>query len=309
MILVERGILDLDAPIARWLPAWGDVRVLETFDADPVPAEGAITVRHLLSHRAGITYGFLDRGPIGDAYRGLGVRDLIAPEPETQGDNMARLVQAPLAFHPGARWRYGLSTDLLGHLIEVATGESLADFFEREVFAPLGMHKTGFRVPDAAARELAALYTRTPDGGLVPVPGPDGLGSDTFLSGGGGLMSTALDYARFAQMLLREGALDGVRILKASTVRTMLTSETADLDPSPLGPGRAFGLGFRLEEDGAFGWEGIYGTAFRVRPATQSVEILILQQTPRNPGGIEEAFRDMAQEWLTSPRPLREVSR
>lgn len=300
MMLVERGVLELDAPIARWLPTWADVRVLETPGGEPVPATGPMTVRHLLSHRAGITYGFLDRGPIGDAYRALGVRDLIGPDPETQGDNMARLVQAPLAFQPGARWRYGLSTDLLGHLVEVASGESLADFFAREIFAPLGMGATSFRVPDEAAADLAVLYTRGPEGGLVPVPGSDGLGSATFLSGGGGLISTALDYARFAEMLLRGGALEGVRILEEATVRTLLTSQTEDLDPSPLGPGRAFSLGLRLEQDGAFGWEGIYGTAFLVRPATRSVAILLLQQTPRNPEGIEEAFRAMAQTWVES---------
>jgi len=302
MILVEEGVLELDAPVARWIPSLAALQVVEATptgdEPGPVtrPASGPITVRHLLTHRAGFAYGFIDRGPVGAAYRRLGVRDAAGPGNFTMADNVARLAEAPLGFDPGARWQYGLSTDVLGHLVEVASGEDLESFFRSRIFGPLGMNATGFLVPEEHADEIAATYTRTPGGDLVPVPGSDGRGSEVFFSGGAGLASTALDYARFARMLLGGGELEGVRILRPETVAAMTTSDTDDLAPPPLGVGRGFGLGFRVEADGAFGWDGIYGTSFEVDPASGTVRILLLQQVPRNPAGIEGAFRRMADE-------------
>jgi CubicO group peptidase (beta-lactamase class C family) len=309
MILVEEGVLELDAPVARWIPA---LEGLEVVEADPTgdetgpvtrPASGPVTVRHLLTHRSGFAYGFIDRGPVGEAYRRLGVRDAAGPGNVTMADNVARLGEAPLSFEPGARWQYGLSTDVLGHLVEVASGQDLERFFRSRIFGPLGMDATGFLVPEEHAGEMAATYTRTPEGDLVPVPGSDGRGSGVFLSGGAGLVSTALDYARFARMLLGGGELDGVRILRPETVAAMTTSETDDLAPSPLGPGRGFGLGFRVEASGAFGWDGIYGTSFEVDPASGTVRILLTQHVPRNPAGIEGAFRRMADEVVQGGAP------
>jgi CubicO group peptidase (beta-lactamase class C family) len=304
MILVEEGVLELDAPVSRWIPAFEGLEVVQVNptgdDPEPVtrPARGAVTVRHLLTHRSGLAYGFIDRGPVGSAYRRLGVRDAAGPGQVTMADNVARLAQAPLSFDPGARWQYGLSTDVLGHLVEVASGQDLESFFHARIFGPLGMDATGFLVPAEHAGEIAATYTRTPGGDLVMLPGSDGPGSGVFHSGGAGLVSTALDYARFARMLLGGGELDGVRILRPETVAAMTTSETDDLSPPPLGPERGFGLGFRVEAGGAFGWDGIYGTSFEVDPASGSIRILLLQQAPRNPGGIEAAFRRMADEVL-----------
>jgi CubicO group peptidase (beta-lactamase class C family) len=291
MILVEEGVLELDAPIARWLPEFAEMTV-----AGGEGPAGPVTVAHLLTHRAGFTYGFLDRGPVGTAYRELGVRDAAGPAGESQAGNMARLARAPLAFEPGTRWRYGLSTDVLGHLVEVASGMPLDAFFQTRIFEPLGMTETGFSVADEDAHQVAATWTRTPGGELVPVPGSDRAGPVALLSGGAGLVSTARDYALFARMLLEGGSLDGARILRPETVEAMRTSRTDDLSPPPLGPGNAFGLGFRIAPDGAFGWDGIYGTTFTVDPASGTVRLLMVQHVPRNPGGIEEAFRRLAAE-------------
>ncbi|TVP48171.1 MAG: class A beta-lactamase-related serine hydrolase [Gemmatimonadales bacterium] len=302
MILVEEGVLELDAPAARWIPALEGLEVVEPNptgdEAGPATrsASGPVTVRHLLTHRAGFAYGFIDRGPVGDAYRRLGVRDAAGPGEFTMADNVARLAEAPLSFDPGARWQYGLSTDVLGHLVEVASGQDLESFFRTRIFGPLGMDATGFLVQQEHAGEIAATYTRTPGGDLVMVPGSDARGSAVFYSGGAGLASTALDYARFARMLLGGGELEGVRILRPETVAAMTTSETDDLAPPPLGPGRGFGLGFRVEAGGAFGWDGIYGTSFEVDPASGTVRMLLTQQVPRNPAGIEGAFRRLADE-------------
>ncbi len=291
MILVEEGVLELDAPLHRWFPAFEGLQVVGRDE----PA-GPITVEHLLTHRAGFVYGFIDRGEVGAAYRRLGVRDAAGPAGETQALNMDRLAQAPLAFEPGTAWRYGLSTDVLGHLVEVASGLSLEAFFRTRIFEPLGMTETGFSVPPEAAGEVALTWSRSPDGSLLPLPGSDASGGVSLLSGGAGLFSTARDYARFARMLLEGGVLDGVRLLQPETVEAMRTSRTEDLSPSPLGAGRGFGLGFRIEADGSFGWDGIYGTTFTVDPVGGTVRILMVQHVPRNPGGIEGAFRRLADE-------------
>lgn len=302
MILIEEGLLELDAPVARWIPALAGLEVVEVnstgddLELATRPASGPITVRHLLTHRSGFAYGFIDRGPVGDAYRRLGVRDAAGPVDFTMGENVARLADAPLSFDPGERWQYGLSTDVLGHLVEVVSGRDLESFFRSRIFEPLGMDATGFLVAAEHADEVAATYTRTPGGDLVMVPGSAGRGSEASHSGGAGLISTALDYSRFARMLLGGGELEGVRILRPETVAAMTTSETDDLSPPPLGPGRGFGLGFRVETGGAFGWDGIYGTSFEVDPSSGTIRMLLLQQVPRNPGGIEAAFRQMAKE-------------
>ncbi|HEX6644612.1 MAG TPA: serine hydrolase domain-containing protein [Gemmatimonadales bacterium] len=314
MILVEEGALRLSDPVARYLPELAGMRVMAP-DGSVVPARTPITVRHLLTHRAGFTYGFLDDGPVGDAYRAGGVSDGVAPrEGETIASNVARLARVPLAAEPGTRFVYGLSTDVLGRVVEVASGESLARYLSRRIFEPLGMHDTAFHVDSAAVPRLAAAFAwngralRPLRGieqlGLLRIAGEGYHGSRTWFSGGSGLVSTAGDYARFLQMILNGGELDGARILSARSVALLGTDAIADLTDRPLGPGAGFGLGFQVLTDtalaevpgseGTLSWSGVYGTTFWADRERRLIGIVMLQRVPSASLGISGRFRRIA---------------
>ncbi|WP_320669151.1 serine hydrolase domain-containing protein [Patulibacter defluvii] len=214
--LVERGALDLDAPVASIVPAFGELRVLEGFDGDTPrlrPPASAATVRQLLNHTAGFGYSFLNE-KLARYHELTGTPEALAFDPS--------LLTVPLVNDPGTVWEYGTSTDWVGRVIEEVSGQRLDAFLAESLFGPLGMTATTFVVDEATAARLPPLHSRMPDGTLQPngldVPRDPGL-----ISGGGGAYSTAGDYARFMRALLRGGELDGVRVLEPATAELLFT--------------------------------------------------------------------------------------
>lgn len=313
MILVEEGRLRLDDAIARYIPGFAEAMVATK--GALVDARRPITIHDLLTHRSGITYGFIDDGAVGDAYRAAGISDGMEQNGEPLAANVGRLAKLPLVAQPGAGFHYGLSTDVLGRVIEIVSGRTLAEFLEERLFAPLGMDDTGFYVEDGALDRLAVPYTRSGGDTLRPVreverfgnlslPGQGYRGSRVYFSGGSGLASTAGDYARFLQMVLNGGELDGVRVLAPKTVELMTVDATADMKPGPLGAGSGFTLGFEVLTDvglagrygsvGTISWTGIYGTSFWADPEEGLIGVLMLQLFPSEGLHLSEVFRTLA---------------
>ncbi len=318
MILVEEGRLGLADPVARYIPAFAEMTVLVGGDnpsapGRTTPARRPITILDLLTHRSGLTYGFLDEGPVGDAYRAAGVSDGLPPREEGIAANIDRLAALPLVAQPGTRFQYGLSVDVLGRVIEIVSGQSLADFLDQRLFRPLGMRETRFYVPEGERERLATPYAwngrrlrpmqaaeRFED---LLLAGEGYLGSRAYFSGGSGLVSTAGDYARFLQMILNGGELDGVRVLGPKTVQLVSTDALGGI-PHPLGPGAGFGLGFQVTVElgpsgepgsvGTLSWSGIYGTMFWADPEEQMIGIVMLQRFPTTGLTLGERFRAIA---------------
>ena len=306
MMLYEEGKLLLTDPVSKFIPSFKSSRVLEGAAEAPVAARRAINVRDLLSHRSGLTYGFLNGGPVGGGYRKNGVIDGLTVTTMTLAEAIDKLAAEPLVAHPGAAWNYSLSTDVLGRVVEVASGQPFQLFLRERIFKPLRMADTDFVVPEAKWSRLATVYSPDGPAGIRPMADPESFGNTvmspiasykegkTYFSGGAGLVSTARDYARFANMLLNGGSLDGARLLIPKTVELMAASHTADLPPSGLiGNGAQFGLGFRVVTDvattqtlgsnGSYGWSGIYGTNFWVDPKERLVAIVMVQRYPGSP--------------------------
>jgi CubicO group peptidase (beta-lactamase class C family) len=314
MILVDDGKLDLDAPVAKYLPEIGDMRVAseKTNPATgqteyglglPERPKRPMTVRDLLRHTSGLIYPELDfaypeRG-LADATADFGIRaihmlygrtDATAYRRDTTlADFVSALARLPLAHQPGEVWEYGLSADVLGRVVEAASGEPLDQFLQSRIFAPLHMVDTGFYVPEAKL------------GRLVDAPMPerpriwDVAKPAKLFSGGGGLVSTAPDYLRFCQMLLNDGELDGVRVLSPQAVKQMTTNALPPdirIFGNEVGPlaGRGFGLGFAVRSDpvhswtpgavGSFSWAGLWGTQFWIDPAEKLVGLQMIQAAP-----------------------------
>ena len=301
MQLVERGLVRLSDPVSKWLPGLADVKVAAKADTGLMllPLKRAITIRDLLTHTAGISYGTDSLIRAAYAAEGLGPNAgygwYTADKTEPVCATMDRLGRLPIMAQPGERFVYGYSTDILGCVVERAGGMSLADYFAREIFQPLGMTSTWFFPPETAASRLVVVYTRT-DSGLVRAgAGPKGQGDyitgpRANYSGGAGLVSSAGDYARFLQMLANGGRLGGARILGPRTV-ALMTTDHADTLYSRNGLG--FGLGFEVLEDpgragqygnpGRFGWGGAYTSTYWVDPKDGIVCVFMTQLLP-NPG-------------------------
>lgn len=285
MILVEEGRLGLDDPIAKHLPKLAQRTVLTT-TRDPdgtvrqeeVPADTEITVRDLLRHTSGFTYGFFGNSEVDKRYLKQGV--LVTDR--TLEDTVAKLSAIPLKYQPRTQWHYSVSTDVLGRIIEVVSGQTLANFFQTRIFDPLGMEDTFFTVPPEKRGRLAEMYSPDGRGGLKEALALRSWrfvnGSNRFYSGGGGLCSTASDYLTFCQMLLNEGQLDGKRILKAETVQEMHTNQLTDGIAHK--PRFQFGLGFRIDPDGVYGWGGAAGTRFWIDPDRKLIIIYMVQINP-----------------------------
>jgi CubicO group peptidase (beta-lactamase class C family) len=307
LLLYEEGRFLLTDPISRFLPEFKGPKVLVPGKDGTAPqlvaAEREITIRDLLTHRSGITYGFADNGPVGDAYRKERVTDGLSSPEVSLVDNMTRLSRAPLVSQPGREYHYGLNTDVLGRLVEVVSGQPLDVFVRERLFEPLGMDDTAFVVPDAKWPRLGVVYTGAEGGGLRPMKDPESFDlvvmspwdyyrpSKKYLSGGAGLVSTAADYARFLEMLRRGGELGGSRLLSPKTVELMTASHTHDIPSGwPVGPGKEFGLGVDVVVDlgaseilgspGAYGWGGIYGSTYWVDPKERLVAVLMTQRFP-----------------------------
>ena len=315
MILVEEGRLGLGDPVARYIPAFAEMSVRTPWDSPSTPGRNAparrpITILDLLTHRSGLTYGFLDEGPVGDAYRAAGVSDGLPPREEGIAANIDRLATLPLVAQPGTRFQYGLSADVLGRVIEVVSGQSLADFLDERLFRPLGMTETRFYVAESDRERLATPYAwngrrlrpmqPAERFGNLLLAGEGYRGSRAYFSGGSGLVSTAGDYARFLQMILNGGELDGVRVLGPKTVE-LISTDALGGSAHPLGPGAGFGLGFQVTVElgpsgepgsvGTLSWSGIYGTMFWADPEEQMIGIVMLQRFPTAGLAIAERFR------------------
>ena len=300
MSLYEEGLFQLDDPISRWLPELAELRVHVPGSAAR-PVEGPMTVRHLLTHTSGLTYGFLMETEVDALYRQRGVGNL-----EHRGDlvsMIAALGELPLLFEPGTRWNYSVSTDVCGRLVEVLSGRSLDAFFAERIFGPLGMTETGFSVRPDQQERFAACYTPHRQEGVHRIDDPADspyLGTPTMLSGGGGLVGTAQDYLRFCTMLHNLGELDGARVLGRKTVEYMTTNHLpSGGDLTSMGrpvfsetsyDGIGFGLGFSVMLDparaqvigspGEYAWGGAASTMFWVDPAEELVGLLLTQLVP-----------------------------
>ncbi len=320
MILVEEGQLRLNEPVSRYIPGFADARVAVATDTGQalVPAHRAITIRQLLTQTAGLSYG--TDSLIRDAYRAAGLGPAagygwyLADKAESICTTMDRLGTLPLAAQPGEVWIYGYATDVLGCVVERASGMPLDQFVRERIFTPLKMNSTWFFPPASAGGRLTAVYAVTEEGALVRAP--DGaMGQGDYIegpredfAGGAGLVSTAGDYARFLQMLLNGGELDGARVLSPATVALM----TADqVDSLYRLRGMSFGLGFQVLEDpglageygsaGRFGWGGAYATTYWVDPADSLVVVLMQQLLPARGLDLADKFRTMVYAALTSP--------
>ena len=303
MMLVERGELALNDPVSDFIPEFSSVRVLAgDGNGGSVPAETAITIHHLLTHTSGIGYRFYIGEPLASAYRTLEVSDGLWPREDEIRDAMTRLASAPLAHQPGAAWTYGLSTDVLGAVIEIVSGDPLDLFFRENIFEPLGMTDTFFYVPEEKQRRLAAVYHWDGDdlSRISDEPVVDGDleywtrasvdGPTTYFSGGGGLTASTSDYFRFARMLAKGGALDGVRLLETESVEAMTRNQIGELE---IDGGGKFGLGFlvagRAPGQGTFGWGGFYHTRFWVDRDHDLVAIFMAQLLPED-AAVHDAF-------------------
>lgn len=300
MILVEEGLLSLDDELGDIIQAFADVEVYQ--DAGNRRPSRPILIRDLLSHTSGLTYGIFGNSPVDSMYNAR-----LNPVAMGAGANLekrvATIASLPLIDDPGARWNYSYSTDVLGRVVEVASGQPLDVFFRERIFGPLGMHDTGFHVTADKLDRFTAMYRRGRDG-LGPAGRP---GNDPFtrpanwFSGGGGLTSTASDYLRFCRMLLREGELDGVRILRPETVELMTSNHLPD-EMIPILPGfgdQGFGLGFAVsvgEDAGTYSWSGIANTYFWVDPGEEIVAMAWTQLQPYGAAPLSAVLRPFVYE-------------
>jgi CubicO group peptidase (beta-lactamase class C family) len=301
MMLWEEGRFLLNDPVAKYLPDLADMKVAVERGAeiDQVPAERAITIQDLLRHTSGLTYEFRGTGPVHKMYMSAKVYSRA----QNSADQVATLGKLPLLHQPGTRWEYGRSTDVIGRLVEVLSGVPLSVFFQRRILGPLGMIDSAFHVPEHHHARLAEAFARDPESGAT-VQLAEVRHAPNFESGGGGLVSTASDYARFLQMLLNRGMHDGSRLLSRKTIELMTADHLGPITGAPdlLLPGYGFGLGFavRLQAGiahvpgsiGQYFWGGLAGTTFWVDPAEQ-LFALMLVQAPGQRDYYRTLFRDM----------------
>ena len=317
MQLYELGALMLTDPLSRYLPAFATMAVLtppERAGAEYTleSARRPITIRHLLTHTSGISYRFLSPPQLAPHYLEAGITDGLSQAEGTIGEMVDRLAELPLVHQPGERFTYALGVDVLGRVIEVITGQTLAEYMAAEIFEPLGMVDTGFFKDPADAERFASIYTPRGDGIAKVSEGPvvssdrrtiysNGYpydGPQTYYSGGAGLTSTISDYATFLQALLNGGELDGVRILGRRTVQLMTRDHLVGLGVPDTG--QRFGLGFSISADpgltggprseGAFGWLGFFNTVYWVDPEEQLVAIIMTQLYPNNRSQLTDKF-------------------
>jgi CubicO group peptidase (beta-lactamase class C family) len=284
MILYEEGRWKLDDPVSKYIPEFASLRVFKGVNADgsfdTVPADRPPTMRELMSHSGGFAYGLNPDNPIDKAYVDTGVLGAKSSQEFVQ-----KIAALPLVAQPGTRWKYSVSVDIQGLIVEKLSGLSLGDFMRERIFAPLNMPDTGFWLPAEKTSRLASLYVWAPKAQkLVPAEGfmvLDIAKPPALASGGGGLVSTNADYARFAQMLLNGGELEGKRILKPETVKLMRTNMlsdaimNSDVPPFNTARGRGFGLDFAVvldsakagpQGEGTYSWGGAAGTWFWIDP-------------------------------------------
>ena len=300
MMLHEEGKIMLDDPISKYIPEFAKPVVLDKFnDKDStyttVPAKREITIRHLLTHMSGLNYNVIASDPhMRILYTKAGIPDAFTTENLKIGDVVRKLAKLPLNHQPGEKWTYGLSIDVLGYLVEVVSGKPLDQFFQTQIFEPLGMKDTYFYLPDTKKDRLVALYSEDKNKKLIKTatlkslptdPDFPVVGAKSYFSGGGGLSSTAYDYAIFLQMLLNNGVYNGKRLLSRKGVELFTNAnQTGTLFPSPNG---YFSLGFEvinekghsqdLNSVGTFSWGGAFSTHYFADPKEKICVVLMKQ--------------------------------
>ncbi|PCJ67088.1 MAG: serine hydrolase [Candidatus Hydrogenedentota bacterium] len=317
MMLFEEGHFFLDDPVSKFIPELGGLRVIDedaenpgggvfnlpdeieevskarkvkVIPANTVPSNRDMTIRDLLRHTSGLTYGFFGNTKVDQMYQQNGV--LITDM--NLEDMVRKLGNFPLLFQPGEQWHYSLSVDVLGRLVEVVSGQSFDEFLQDRIFAPLDMVDTGFYVPKEKMNRFANLYAPAKDGeGIVPanpMMSFNFIAKPRLFSGGGGLVSTGADYLRFCQMMLNGGQLDGERLLSRKTVELMTVNHCLDADLPMAKSGYGFGLGFAVAEnrgrsaslatEGEYNWGGAAGTRFWIDPEEEFIGIYMVQILP-----------------------------
>lgn len=320
MMLYEEGAFQIDDPVHKFIPAWEKLGV---WVAGAWPnfvtkaPERPMSMRDVLSHQSGLTYGFQVRNSVDAAYRELGVMERGGPsvlgparearpgaEEETLATSIDKLAKLPLLFAPGTAWNYSISTDVCGYLVEVISGKPFDVYLQERIFGPLGMVDSGFSVPDPKLDRFAACYAAAPGDRRVLQDDPETSlyrKHPKLFSGGGGLVSTAGDYLRFCRMLLNGGELDGARLLSRKTIELMTLNHLAGgHDLAALAPpgqfseaatnGTGFGLGFSVLLDqrlaqisgspGQYAWGGAASTAFWIDPREELIVIFMTQLLP-----------------------------
>jgi CubicO group peptidase (beta-lactamase class C family) len=297
MMLVEEGRIMLSDPVAKYIPELKDLRVGVEKDGklDLVAASRQPTIQDLLRHTAGFTYSEFGRSLVKDAYKKAGLDSFDLPNAEF----VKRLGGLPLQVQPGTVFEYGRSTDVLGHVIERVTGQPLDAYLQARILGPLGMRDTSFQVEPGKQGRIAEAFAKDPDGGSTlslfdPRKTPQGM------LGGQGMLTTAADYLRFAQMLLNGGELGGVRIVSRKTVEYMASDHLGTMRGP--GPGYGFGLGFAVRHAdglsstngsaGDYNWAGYGGTYFWVDPKERLVAVWMMQ-APNQRNYYRELFRNM----------------
>lgn len=298
LILVERGKLKLDDPVYKYIPEFKSPAVIKDFNPKDStfttePAQSEITVRQLLTHTSGIGYGFQDKELV-KVYVQNGIPDLANTGDIKLADKMKKLGKLPLFMQPGQKFHYGLSTDVLGYVIEVASGKPLDVFLNDNILKPLKMDDTQFYMPANKQDRLVVMYSDVKGMPLFRLPnqvkGYDirypVSGSKKYLSGGSGLTSTTHDYARFLQMILNGGELENVRILEKTSVEKMINNQIGSIG---LRRGNKFGFGFEIEQGnqpingakaGKVFWGGAFNTTFWIDPSRKAVAVLMTQVYP-----------------------------
>lgn len=320
MMLVEEGRIALNDPVSHYIPAFAGTRVAVPDSTrfggllfSEQPARREITIRDLLTHTSGISYG---GGRLTQRYQDTGVYQwYFADKDEPIGATIERLASLPFEAQPGQAWVYGFSTDVLGRVVEVASGMPLDAFFRERIFMPLGMRDTYFYVPPDKAARLAAVYSANADGEIHRAP-DEGMGQGNYVtgprtsfSGGAGLVSTAEDYGRFLLALLQGGRLGEARVLAPTTVSLMTANHVDTLYGQP---GLGFGLGFEVLEDagaaavygspGTYGWGSAYYSSYWVDPTEGLVGIFLAQLVPAGGLDLQRKFRTLVYQAIETSR-------
>jgi CubicO group peptidase (beta-lactamase class C family) len=325
MMLVEEGKIGLADPVSRFIPAFKKTTVALPAPSGAVPgspvtvipAKREITIRDLLTHTAGISYG---HGPAEAQWKAAGVQDwYFADRSEPVSAVVERMAALPMDAQPGEKYVYGYNTDILGVVVEKVSGLTLAEFIQKRIASPLGLADTQFYLPPAQKDRLATVYS-VKEGGTIERATDPKTGQGHYVegprvafAGGAGLLSTARDYGRFLQMVLNGGEIDGVRLLSPKTVELMTVNHVGTLfaERGPNDAGRGFGLGFDVIEDlgktgqhgsvGAFGWGGAYHTTYWADPKEKLVVLLMTQLLPAGNSDLHTRFRALVYQSIVGP--------
>ncbi|KAA5545029.1 serine hydrolase domain-containing protein [Adhaeribacter rhizoryzae] len=316
MMLYEEGKFLLDEPISKYIPAFRNPKVLAKFNPQDssfttVPARQEVTIRQLLTHTSGIGYPAIGTKEASAIYAKHHISSGIGTPNAKLADAMNALGTLPLMHQPGERFTYGLSTDVLGYLIEILSGQPLDVYFQKRIFEPLGMKDTYFYLPAEKHNRLAILYAEDAGKNTIKAKARLGAGPDypnvkgTYFSGGAGLSSTTYDYAIFLQMLLNGGEYNGKRLLGPATVKLMTTNQIGEVNQGD----NKFGLGFGITTakssakfgipEGSFDWGGYFGTTYWVDPTNGIVALLYTQKTPNSYGNLSDKFRAQVYQAIT----------